>query len=448
MKKYSVKFWIIFWAVSAVLLVSFYLFLQIKNKGIGTVADYLPVGQEKRDELKTVAALANYFMQKDGVERTYLILLQNNLEIRPGGGYMGSFGIVKIKNGEVSLLQIHDTSNFDARIPDTVQPPYPMKETVHINSWKMRDSNYSPDFQVNAQKAEEFYYMGQGQEKFDGVIGVTSNVLTSFLKITGPIQLEGYPGTYGDENAILALEYQVEKAYVDQGIPLGDRKSVMNELAKIIMSKVFTLDNAQKLQLLEIVFDDLNKKDIQLNFQDSKLQDLVSGSGWGGLVDENWDKDYLMLVDANLGGRKSDYYVKRSIDYSVDLTGDVPKAVLKITYDHTALQKDWMINNYIDYLRVYAQDGSWLTNQINVGQPHFGTDLGKKSFGFLINVPVGQNKTIELQYSLPASIKDNYNLKIQKQAGINDMPVAVHIINNDGKKDYNFILNSDFILNK
>lgn len=442
---YSKKFWIIFWLTSTIFLVAFYFFLNFKNSNISDVADILPMSEK----YKSVAAFVDYFSAKDEQEKTFLILFQNNLEIRPGGGFIGSFGILKIKNSNISNLQIHDSGIFDGRVPDGILPPYPIPETLRINSWKLRDSNFSPDFAVNAQKAEEFYYLGKGGEKFDGVIGITTNVLISFLKATGPIQIEGYPGTYADENAIYDLEYQVEKAFEEQGIARADRKSVLNDLGKTILQKAAAFNIGQKIKLAEIIYDDLSKKDIQLFFTDPVLNAQARKAGWAGEVDQSWKNDYLMASDANLGAWKSDYYVKRSFDYTIDLTGDAPKAVLKITYNHTAVKKDFMTKDYLTYLRVYVPEGSWLVNSKNFADAKFGSEFGKKYFGAIVRVPLGTSKTVELNYTLPKQIADNYNLKIQKQAGLNDIPVAAHIIDKIGqKKDYSYIMNSDIILNK
>lgn len=446
MKKHSKKFWIIFWSASAIFLAGWFLFWQIKNKGFESVVDNLPVDEK----WKTLTGIADYLLAQDDKEKTFLVLFQNNMEIRPGGGYIGSFGIVKMKNGKVSEIQIHDLSNFDERIPDTETPPYPMAETLRIKYWKLRDSNFSPDFPTNAEKAEYFYKLGSGEENFDGVFGITANVLTSFLKATGPIQIEGYPGTYADENAIIALEYQVEKGYYDQGIEKGERKSVMNDLAKEIIKKTSDLSTSQRIELMKIILNDLEKKDIQLFFKDNELQKRVETSSWNGETDKNWDQDYLMIVDANMGAFKSDYYVKRSFEYFVDLSGETPTAKLKITYQHTAQQKDWMTRNYLTYLRVYVPEGSWMTESKNTGEMKFGKELGKTYFGTLIGVPLGQTGTVEFSYALPDDFKNKpYNLKIQKQAGINDVPAKIEVINKDGSKsNYEFTMNSDIILNK
>jgi hypothetical protein len=452
-KKSNRKF-VIFWIIAILFLSGWYIFWQTKTKGISSVAsgflDLIPMDAAKRERLKTVGYFADYLMEKDDQEKTFLVLFQNNMELRPGGGYIGSFGIVKVKNGKVTLMQTHDLSNFDGRVPDGIEPPYPIKETLNVSSWKLRDSNWSPDFSVNAKKAEEFYYMGKGEEKFDGIIAINTNILASFLKVTGPVAIEGYPGTYDSENAVLNLEYQVEQGAYDQGAKRGDRKLVMEPLAKSIVEKAYSLDNSKKLELAEIMLEDLNNKDVQLYFNDSELQKHAESANWSGEINQNWNDDYLMMVDANMGSLKSDYFMKRSFEYRVDFSLDVPKAQLKITYNHTGKQKDWMTSDYLTYLRVYAPRDSWLTDSKNIGDKKFGDDLGKKYFGTLVSVKLGQSKTIEFDYNLPKDFSaSDYNLLIQKQSGVSDIPGKITIVDKNGKeKTYDAGLDGDWKLNK
>ena len=390
-------------------------------------------------------------MNTNGEERVFLILFQNNMELRPGGGFIGSFGILKIRDGHVTQFNVHDTGNFDGRIPDTVTPPYPMQQTLKINSWKFRDSNWSPDFKENALQAIDFYRMGNGEEKFDGVIGVTTNVLTSFLDITGPVEIEGYPGTYGSENAVLDLEYQVEKGYRDQGITAGERKSVMGLLGNEILSRVKALSLSKQYALTLAIFQDLNQKDIQFWFADKNWQDSVSAAGWDGNFDRNFDRDFLAVVDANLASFKSDLFINRSIAYTVDLRGEKIQSQLEITYEHKAEKRDFMTKEYQTYLRVYAPHGGWfgtISGEASL-PPVYGEYLGKRFVGVLVHVPLGTTKTVSFDYELPAELRDNYDLKIQKQAGVNDIPVTVKILRSDGTEEIkSFTMNSDILLSE
>jgi len=452
-KKHSLKFWIIFWVLAVFFLSGWFVYWNIyygNTNSLDSAVKILPVSQEKKDKLRIANVFFQKFLRKDGEEKVFLILLQNNLELRPGGGFIGSFGILKIKDRRIISFDIHDTGNFDARIPEGIKPPYPIEQALRIKSWKLRDSNYSPDFPTNASQAVNFYYQGGGEEKFDGVIAITTNILESVLATTGPVSLEGYPGVYDKDNAIISLEHQVEQGFLGQGIAAKDRKAIMNELFRAIIRKISALDVSEKIRLVEIFLDDLDRKNIQLYFTEEELQNLANQVGWSGEMEKEWKQDYLAMVDANLGAWKSDYYVKRSAEYTVDLSQEKPRAVLKITYNHTAKQKDWMTNNYFTYLRVYVPENSWLLEWKNVDGPiQYSNEFGKKYFGAIVKTPIGKSKTVELVYDLPASVVNDYRLLIHKQAGIKELPVKIKIKFSDSiEKQWEEVLDRDKIFQK
>ena len=438
-RTYSTRFWVIFWVVSAILLLAWFIFLQVYNKGFAGLrapVGALPISSEMKGDLQAVLSLADLILARDDNTRTYLLLFQNNWELRPSGGFIGSFGILKIKNGHIERLEIHDTGNFDGRIPDTVQPPYPMEKYLHIPSWKLRDANYSPDFPTSAKQAEYFYALGEGKESFDGVVGITTSVLLALLEVTGPVELEGYPGTYDAETAVYTLEHQVEQAYRDQDIEKGDRKEVMRPLAQAILEKLQPLTLAQKIRLAQVGLEELKNKDIQLFLEDEEMQKIIESRGWAGKVDALWQNDFLMPVDANLGAYKSDALMKRSVRYEVDFSGDKPRATLAITYTHTGTEKNWLINHYTSYLRVYVPEGSWL-DSVEGGhdETQYGNDFGKRFFGTVVKVPIGESRTVTFQYILPDLVdKDFYDLKIQKQSGLTEVPYSVTLIDERGYK--------------
>ncbi len=452
-KKTSTKTLVIFWIIAIPLLIGWYFILQWKNDPVKLVnvayntSRVLPLG----DEYNTTLEIAHYILQQDDVERNFMILLQNNMELRPGGGYIGSFATVTIKNGEVLESGVHDTANFDGRIPDEIEPPFPMGETMQIPSWKFRDSNWMPDFPTNARVAEKFYKLGEGADEFDGIIAINATVLNTILDVTGPIKLDKYPDTYESGDAVMKLEYQVEKGYVNQDITRGDRKVVMDDLSKEIIRIIKQMSLKEKVLLVNHFLDSFNNKDIQLSFDDEKMTQLIDAVNWGGKIDEKWEKDYIMVVDANLASYKTDHFVKRDIDYDIDLSGTIPQAVLTIHYENTATQKDWKTNDYQTYLRVYTPKDTWFTDTPEcVLNPKYGDKFGKKYIGCLVHVPLGEQKDIIIRYNLPMDMKNKfpYDLKIQKQSGVHDIPVTIHIKNPgmESTEDYSFYMDTDIIL--
>lgn len=438
-KKYSWKIWLGFWLIAAILLTSWYVFLQFKNsniKNLKPLVKMAPVGDERRSE---IGVLMDIYGQIGGFEseKNILVLFQNDLELRPGGGFIGAFGVIKMQNGKVADIQVFDTGNFDKNIPAENTPIVPYLDEAGLSRFagKMRDSNWSPNFRLNAEKAEYFYKLGGGKSSIGAVIAINTNVLNSVLEITGPVKIEGYPGEYRDENAILQLEYQVEKGYAEQGIEKAERKNIMGDLADVLSQKMQNLNLSQQLTLLKNLEKHLKQKDIQLFFKDKNLQKEVENLNWAGQVKE-YSGDYLMAVDANLLSLKSDYCVKRKMEYSVDLSGDQPQAVLNITYSHTCRAKDWMTSDYRDWLRVYAPKDSYLEEESGqTGDVQFSEELGKKVFGMLVKIPIGENKKITLKYSLPDSIKNSdYHLLVQKQSGSGEVLFEISIKKSDGSE--------------
>ena len=450
-KKHSLKFWFLFWTISALFLAGWYIFLEYKNNNylglvslVKPVVKVLPMSSVHKTELAGVMDIVDNLSKKP--EATFLVLFQNNNELRPGGGYIGSFGIMKIKNGKIVFADSHNTNVFDSGSSSKIAPPKPMQDMLGIKDWELRDSNWSPDFPLNAQRAKYFYHLEGGQEKIDGVIALSTELLPSFLEIIGPIKIDGYPGVYNSKNVIEQLEYQVEKGYYDQGIEKGKRKYIMKKMFKVIVQKSQDLDWSQKKKLLSKIEQHLNRKDVMLYFDDENLQKKVEKLGWAGAVRQDVKGDYLMMVDANLGARKSDAVVKRSFEYTVDFRRKRPAAKLKITYVHQGTVRDLLTEDYRTYLRIFVPEKSWLYDTDGLEGMEFidfNKTLEKKSLGVLHEVKLGKTKTIEFDYYLPEEITiNNYQLFIQKQPGVDKLQGKIKIIDKMGNiKQYK--INSD-----
>lgn len=420
------------------------------------VSKLLPIEADTKKEIEVTNTLVQTLTKKDNQTRSFFILLQNNFELRPGGGFLGQYAIIKIKNGEVVSQFVEDANLLDQRIKNAgikVTPPWPLTRYMQIKRWMLRDSNFSPDFPTNAQKAEYFYRLGGGREKFDGVIAVNSTVFDHVLGLTGPITIPGYPGTYSSEGGALKLEETVEKAYLGEDVPAEAkeaRKNIMKKLASEIIRRLATIENIPKLATL--VQEELRDKNIMIFFHDATLQSLVESVHWNGSVAKDWKNDFLMVVDANMGSLKSDYFIKRSLEYSVDFTiGTRPKATLTYTYKHTALRGDWRTSDYHSYTRVYTPKGSKFIEGSRqktggVGSQDDAT-FDKTIFGYKVDALIGQSTVTSISYELPETVQENnYRLLIQKQSGIGTIPTNIRLKTSKGEFVASYDLKKDLAL--
>jgi hypothetical protein len=407
-------------------------------------SNLLPITKDEQKELSVLNALVENFTQKDGEIKTFMLLLQNNMELRPGGGFLGQYAIIKIKDGEVLSSYFEDANLLDQRIKAKVPTPYPFERMMQLKNWKFRDSNFSPDFPINVEKAKYFYRLsGKGSTAFDGVIAINAQVLNDILKLTGPITVPGYATEFNSDNAFLKLEEVVEKQYImNPEIDTQNRKAIMKKMLPIVIDKLFTLGNISKLT--ELAHQEFRSKNVMVNFSDEKLQALAAGVAWTGEMNQNWDGDYLMMVDANMGALKTDYYMKREINYDIDLTGEKPVVNLGILYKNTAPYGDWRTSDYHTYMRLYLPKGATLLERVMMNNISAGEDFGKSWIGFMGHVLIGGQTDVKIKYELPAEFpRDNYKLLIQKQSGVSDIPVKVHVKTKDGEFNQEQIMNSD-----
>ncbi|PIY95508.1 MAG: hypothetical protein COY66_06610 [Candidatus Kerfeldbacteria bacterium CG_4_10_14_0_8_um_filter_42_10] len=366
-------------------------------------------------------------------EKTYLFLLQNNTEMRPTGGFIGTYGILKLKDGAINFFKTDNIYNLDNNVKDTLidTPPWPLQKYLNASKWFMRDSNWSPDFPTAAQKAEWFYHQEGGpEENLNGVIAVTPTFIQSLLKLTGEITVNGI--SFNSDNFIDTLQYQVERGYYRQGISDAERKEVIGDLSSKLLDSVLALPSEKWPELWNTFQSDIKAKQILIYLKDQNIEDSILEQGWGGEIKETAG-DYFMVVDANMASLKSDPGVIRTINYSLTQNDSEELIVkLNIHYDNQGTF-DWKSTRYRTYTRVYVPKGSELiesqgameNDKLHGGKPgetEVAEENGKTRFGAFISIEPQEQGDLSFTYKLPNSLVDqikggNYTIYAQKQPG-------------------------------
>lgn len=372
-------------------------------------------------------------------ERTYLFLLQNNTELRPSGGFIGTYGIVKVENGHLTQFFTDDSYNLDRLVDAKKRPPTPAPLLKYLGQkqWYFRDANWSPDFEVSAQTALRFYKEEGGMENPHGVIAVTPDVVLPFVRAMGPITVEGQ--TFTAENFVDVLEYQVEVAFAESGIPRPQRKAIISTLAHELLGRLYRIPLEQIPMLVSDLRRALDEKHFLVYSDDADLQGFAESMGWAGRVLSSAG-DSLLVVDANLASLKSDPVVDRAVEYSVAPEGGELLGHVKITYINRG-EFSWKTTRYRTYTRVYVPPGSVLREvrgamvkekDATPGAADTTQELGKTVFGAFISIEPGETRTLEFIYALPQSVRQSveqkrYHLLLQKQAGVPDRDLTVRL---------------------
>ncbi len=362
-------------------------------------------------------------------ESNYLLILQNSDELRPSGGFIGTYGILQMDSGEIERLDTHDIYHIDMPVQDkvNVDPPAPIAKYL-VDKWYMRDSNWSPDWKESAQKIEWFYNLENSLlpkpdavDDFVGVIGITPDFVTDLLDFTGPLEVNGE--IYNKDNFVDLLQYKVEKGYVYLGVPSWNRKEEVGDILSRLKKELLSMSTDRLPEIINLIDDNLARKNILFYFNDLGIQEVAKNSNYSGEIKET-DGDFVMVVDANMAAYKTDAVMGKAIEYSLDQGVNGLFAKLKINYSHRG-SFDWKTTRYRSYTRVYVPKGSQLIKSWGGSdEPVVAYDEGDKTvFAGFISIEPGKINNIYLEYKLPDNInldtiaKNEYSLYFQKQPG-------------------------------
>ncbi len=168
----------------------------------------LPIYRQKINQARSVLPLVPSFIAQDS-KKTYLLLFQNSAELRPTGGFIGSYGLLTFEKGKLLDFNVEDIYSADGQLKGYVEPPAPIKEFLGQNTWYFRDSNWDPDFPISAQRAEWFLKKTTNRS-VDGVIAVNLPAVKELLKATGTINLTDYNEEVTADNLFERAEYHSE----------------------------------------------------------------------------------------------------------------------------------------------------------------------------------------------------------------------------------------------
>jgi hypothetical protein len=289
--------------------------------------------------------------------RKYLFLFQNNQEIRATGGFIGSYGILSIDNGKMESLFIDGIFNPDGQLHKKVVPPQPIQKISA--AWSTHDANWFPHFPTSAEKIAWFYEK-TGGPTVDGIITITPTVLEKLLKITGPIEMSEYNVVINSENFIEKTQYEVE---IDYDKELNQPKKIIADMAPLIFDRIFSSRNPQDVsKAVNILSQSLKEKHILIYSFDHNIQKILSSHNWSGEIMQT-NNDYLMVINSNINGYKTDGVIKETISHKAEVQDDGSIIdTVRIKREHTGgnSEYEWWNKVNSDYMRVYVPMGSRL----------------------------------------------------------------------------------------
>jgi hypothetical protein len=390
-------------------------------------------------------------------DKKYLILFQNDKELRPTGGFITAYAILKVDKGVISIDKNDDIYPIDDSIPNKPEAPDQLKKYLKVNRLNLRDSNLSPDFVTSMKTFQDLYNKSpQATKDIDGIIAIDTNVLVSTIKVLDDTISAGGL-TFNTKidprcdcpQVIYELEDNISRPvnYIKT-----DRKGLLGQLLVALMQKALT--SSPKVYwgpLFQTLLAETQQKHVMFYLFDEDAQKGIEGLNAAGQI-RPFEGDYLYINDANLGGQKSNLFVDQSVTQSYKVEGD--GTILKtVTIDYVNphapsdcnLERGGLCLNaeLRDWIRIYVPKGSELVSSKG-SQTKVTTydEFGKTVIdGFTTVRPRGK-ATYSVTYKLPFKLKKGspLPLMIQKQGGKEAFPYTIDV---DGRKIQELNLDTD-----
>lgn len=375
--------------------------------------------------------------------KNYLVIFQNDKELRPSGGFLTAYAVFTLDKGRLSSSAASDSYFIDIDNKLSVYDAAPAVITKYLklqdNKLFFRDANLSPDFKVSMETVEKIWNRSRLVPRTDGIVALDTHFVESMMEVLGEVALPGYP-KFTKENVVEQLEL-VSNVLGSRLEKRQGRKDIIGLLMQNMLQKAFAAGGKQYLNLITTIWQEAEQKHILVYLHDPTAQALAESRNFAGRI-WDYDGDYLHINDANFAGRKANWFMKEEVTKEVKVEKDKIITTLKIDYENTGKYHPDFNTGYRDYVRIYVPPGSKLISGEGSMEPlTTGEDLGKTFFAAYMAVDPLKKVRLTVKYETPRSVvKDNtYRLLIQKQPGAGDFKYEVKV----GRKVESFDLLTD-----
>ncbi|MCH6471804.1 DUF4012 domain-containing protein [Sinomonas terrae] len=316
--------------------------------------------------------------------RTYLVLFQNNAELRATGGIPGAAAEVHIDNGHITLGRQTEAKGF----PAFQQPVLPLADPAKglygpILGEYFQDVNLTPQFPLTARLASEMWKQRFGDHT-DGVLSLDPVALSYLLQATGPVHL-ATGETLDSSNAVELLLSDAYSKYSS----VQEKDDFFATAAAAVFSKV-AMGSFQPRAMLDALTRAAAEHRLLAWSPNQSEQDAITAGNLSGSLPEQMPSHGVFGVYLNdATGAKMDYYLRESYKVGgVMCRADGrPNWRVEVTLTNAApANAATSLPDYVTGGGVYGVPPGDVKTQVNVYAPPSAIYLGSLQNGEPVNV--------------------------------------------------------------
>ena len=370
--------------------------------------------------------------------KKYLIVFQNNDEIRPQWGFMWSLWILEIFRWQIKKFEKKDIYDYEFKIKKEnfereLAPKWLDKLTTYL--W-LRDSNYFINHKDSGDKIK--FFIEKSGYDIDWIIYVNQNSLFKILDLVWEFDSKTLNTKINSKNFSLVMSSLVESKK-SKVWTLWTPKQVlfdfMEEFKELLKTR-----KINNFHLAKILLEDVKNREISFyNFNETERV-LLEQLWLFNPIKYNESLDFNYPVFTSISWNKSDRYIKTSykkevikwekcsyitnLEIKLEHTFDKKEEtnILNI-FDDFWIKKDSSKLLYIQwkwenrqYVRVIVPKNAIIKKKSNIWiTPYYKR---WKSIDFFLNTKKWEKSTFKIEYILPNNECKNYNYKLYKQPWI------------------------------
>lgn len=270
-------------------------------------------------DLSTLKPALPTLLGANGKTASYLLIAQNNAELRPTGGIPGSWGVVTVDNGKIQFSSLGEP---DAYTKESIQISEADRDLMGEYYTYMKpdqywvSANFDPDFPRSAKHLAKYWSLIKQENisgidpdtpsEVDGVIAVDPIVVQNLLGLTGGFDVNGnhIDGTNATKVLLSDSYWNVDQD--QQNSYFGD---VASGALQTIMSNLGSMNPSS---LYDVVKDAGQKGHIQVWCQDQTAEEAMEQLGFSGEVSDDANNPQLGTYFYDITWSKMDWYLNQT----------------------------------------------------------------------------------------------------------------------------------------
>ncbi|MFT8572579.1 MAG: DUF4012 domain-containing protein [Bifidobacterium aquikefiri] len=257
--------------------------------------------------LSQVSQLAPPMLDLDNQgARNYLVLSQTNAELRARGGMPGSWGVIQVEHGTLTIQPFVSVGE----LPWLDEPvvPITLNEELLFTDKMGRmgqDMNFTPDFPRAGEIAKAMWEQ-RFQQKIDGVVAIDPVALQSLIGIVGEVSLS-------DGTKLTATNTQqtlLHDAYVNKAV--SDQDEFFAEVAGRSFEKIMQYSGSV-LDLMRAFSDATSGGHVLLWSAYDSEEELLRDTQIAGDLETEAERPQIGVFFSDQTQSKMDWYLKRDV---------------------------------------------------------------------------------------------------------------------------------------